>query len=66
MSLYSSQFLKTVPQHLSVEGEELADVGFVEGGYLLLASEAGESIMRENNALQRFKPPPYTYYRKLC
>ena len=61
MSLYSSQFLKTVPQHLSIDGEELADVGFVEGGYLLLASEAGESIMRENNALQRFKPPPPLY-----
>jgi len=54
MSLYSSQFLKDIHHHLSIEGEEPPDVSFVEGGYLFLATEAGESIMRENYAVQRY------------
>ena len=51
MSLYSVQFLKDI-HHLGVEGKDELDVSFVEGGYLFLASEEGEEIMRENHALQ--------------
>ena len=53
MSLYSVQFMKNIHQHLSVEGEQPLDINLVEGGYLFLTSEAGETIMRENHALQR-------------
>lgn len=54
MSLYSSQFLKNIHHHLSIEGEDPPDVSFVEGGYLFLATEAGEATMRGNFAVQRY------------
>ena len=53
MSLYSIEFLKNAHHHLEVEGEDEVDVGLVEGGYLFLASEEGERVMRENHTLQR-------------
>lgn len=54
MSLYSVQFLKNIHQYLSTENEEVLDVGLDERGYLFLTSEAGETVMRENYALQRY------------
>lgn len=54
MSLYSVQFLRNIHQYLSVENEESLDVGLAERGYLFLTSEAGETVMRENYALQRY------------
>ena len=53
MSLYSIEFLKNAHHHLEVEGEDEVDVGLVEGGYLFLASEEGERVMRENHTVQR-------------
>jgi sarcosine oxidase len=53
MSKFSIEFLKSAHQHLEVEGEDKVDVSFVEGGYLFLASEEGEAVMRENYSLQR-------------
>ena len=53
MSMYSCDFVKNIGQHLGIEGEDPPDVQFVEGGYLFLASEAGEEIMRENYVTQR-------------
>ena len=54
MSQFSIEFLKSAHRHLSVEGEDKVDVGFVEGGYLFLASEEREAVMRENHNLQRY------------
>ena len=54
MSLYSVDFLKNVHQHLWVEGDDEVDISFVEGGYLFLASESGEAVMRENHILHRY------------
>ena len=53
MSMYSCDFIKNIGQHLGIEGEDPPDVQFVEGGYLFLASQAGERVLRENCALQR-------------
>lgn len=54
MSLFSTEFMKNVHQYLSVEDGDPVDVSFVEGGYLFLTSEVGETVMRENYAIQRF------------
>ena len=55
MSQYSVQFVRDAHQHLCISGgdEDRVDVGFVEGGYLFLASEEGEEVMRQNHSLQR-------------
>jgi len=47
----SLKFLRAAPELLAVEGEK-ADIAFVERGYLYLASSAGETIMRDNHAVQ--------------
>jgi len=54
MSMYSSNFIKEIGKHLQVEGCDPPDVQFVEGGYLFLASELGEDVMRENFETQRY------------
>ncbi|KZD10706.1 NAD(P)/FAD-dependent oxidoreductase [Oceanibaculum pacificum] len=48
---FGADFLKRVPDLLEVEGER-PDIHFVEGGYLFLASEAGQGILRQNHATQ--------------
>jgi FAD-dependent oxidoreductase domain-containing protein 1 len=52
ISLHGISFLRNIGEHLAVEGER-PDIGLHEGGYLYVASEAGASILREVNALQR-------------
>jgi FAD-dependent oxidoreductase domain-containing protein 1 len=51
MSLFGMQFLREARERLAVDGEG-PEVGFVEGGYLFLASEAGMEILRDNHKLQ--------------
>ena len=51
MSMFGAEFVKSVGEHLSVDGER-ADLPFVENGYLFLATEAGLPILRENHAIQ--------------
>ena len=53
MSLYSSGFIKEIEKHLTVEGHDPPDVQFVEGSYLILASEQGEEVLRKNFEVQR-------------
>ena len=53
MSLYSSKFIQQASKYLSVGSHDPVDVQFVEGGYLFLASEKGEALLRENYDLQR-------------
>jgi glycine/D-amino acid oxidase-like deaminating enzyme len=52
LSQFGTEFLRHFGDTLAVDGER-PDVGFQEKGYLYLSSPGGETVMRENNALQR-------------
>lgn len=52
MSKYGIQFLRNIGELLRV-GDEAPDIGLVEPGYMYLATPAGESILRENYAVQK-------------
>ncbi|WP_199539853.1 NAD(P)/FAD-dependent oxidoreductase [Paraburkholderia kururiensis] len=51
MSLYGIEFLRDIGERLEVEGHR-PSIDLHEGGYLFLATEAGEATLRENHALQ--------------
>jgi glycine/D-amino acid oxidase-like deaminating enzyme len=51
MSLYGIEFLRAIGAQLAVGGEA-PSIDLHEGGYLFLATPAGETILRENHALQ--------------
>jgi glycine/D-amino acid oxidase-like deaminating enzyme len=51
ISLYGIQFLRSIADHLAVDGDR-PEIGLKEGGYLYCASDAGAQILRENQALQ--------------
>ncbi|WP_230529960.1 NAD(P)/FAD-dependent oxidoreductase [Microvirga roseola] len=51
ISLYGIRFLHSIGDHLEVDGER-PEIGLREGGYLYCATEAGASILAENQALQ--------------
>ncbi|HZH51703.1 MAG TPA: FAD-binding oxidoreductase [Microvirga sp.] len=51
ISLYGIQFLRGIGEHLVVDGER-PQIDLKEGGYLYCATEAGASVLRENQALQ--------------
>jgi sarcosine oxidase len=51
MSQYGAAFIKTIGEHLSVEGE-IADVPFTEWGYLFLATRSGLDTLRTNHMTQ--------------
>ena len=51
ISRFGIAFLRDIGRYLSVEGENV-DVNLVERGYLYLANPAGETVMRENHAVQ--------------
>ena len=52
MSLFGSRFIHDLGRTLAVDGER-PDVGFQEGGYLFLASDAGIDTLRLNQRTQR-------------
>jgi sarcosine oxidase len=52
MSLFGLEFLRSAGERLAVNGQR-PEIDFVENGYLTLASEAGEAVLRENCSLQR-------------
>lgn len=52
ISKYGAAFLKTLGDHLAVDGE-IPDVSFHERGYLFLASEDGLSVLQRNHETQR-------------
>jgi len=52
LSQFGTEFLRHFGDTLAVDGDR-PDVGFQEKGYLYLSSPGGETVMRENNALQR-------------
>jgi len=47
----SADFLRQAPELLAVDGEK-PELGFVEAGYLFLATPEGGEILRENHRLQ--------------
>ncbi|ACR32200.1 NAD(P)/FAD-dependent oxidoreductase [Burkholderia glumae] len=51
MSLFGITFLRELGERLAVGGER-PSIGLHEGGYLFLATPAGEATLRENHALQ--------------
>jgi glycine/D-amino acid oxidase-like deaminating enzyme len=51
ISLYGIQFLRSIGDHLAVDGERPV-IDLKEGGYLYCATEAGAPILAENQALQ--------------
>lgn len=51
MSLYGIEFLRSIGERLAVDGHS-PSIDLHEGGYLFLATPAGETILRENHALQ--------------
>jgi FAD-dependent oxidoreductase domain-containing protein 1 len=52
MSQFGTQFIRQIGEHLAVDGER-PDVGFREGGYLFLATEAGQGVLQANHRVQR-------------
>lgn len=53
LSTYGIEFLRSLPEHLAVDGE-CPDIGLNEGGYLYLAgTQEGARTLTENNRLQR-------------
>lgn len=52
MSQFGTQFIKHIDEHLTVNGEA-PEIGFHEGGYLFLASNAGRTILQSNHLVQR-------------
>lgn len=51
MSLYGIEFLRGIGDLLEVNGEKPC-IDLHEGGYLFLATPPGESVLRENHAMQ--------------
>lgn len=51
MSMFGTAFLRAAPERLAVDGEAPL-IGFVERGYLFLATEAGWSTIVHNHAVQ--------------
>ena len=51
ISLYGIQFLRSIGDHLAVDGDR-PEIELKEGGYLYCASEAGAHVLVENQALQ--------------
>ena len=52
ISAYGIGFLRNVGTLLACHGD-VPDIGLHEGGYLYLATQAGEATLRENHALQK-------------
>ncbi|PZR42196.1 NAD(P)/FAD-dependent oxidoreductase [Paraburkholderia fungorum] len=51
MSLFGIEFLRSIGERLQIDGAK-PSIDLHEGGYLFLATAAGEATLRENHALQ--------------
>src|SRR5215510_5136221 len=51
MSMFGAEFIKSVGEHLSVDGE-VVDLPFAEWGYLFLATASGLETLRANHTTQ--------------
>lgn len=54
LSLYGSEFLKSLGTNMHVDGHDAPDVQFVEGGYMFLASDKGLDTLHKNYEVQRY------------
>lgn len=54
LSQYGIEFIRRIKETHGTDG----DVGFKEGGYLFLASEAGIEVLKSNHAIQRAAGAP--------
>jgi FAD-dependent oxidoreductase domain-containing protein 1 len=52
LSMFGTAFLRDAPRLLAI-GDEKPALGFVERGYLFLATEAGRAVLEANHRLQR-------------
>jgi glycine/D-amino acid oxidase-like deaminating enzyme len=52
MSLFGIEFLRSIGERLQIDGAR-PSIDLHEGGYLFLATPAGEATLRENHTLQR-------------
>ena len=52
MSLFGIEFLRSIGERLEVDGTQ-PSIDLHEGGYLFLATAAGEPTLRDNHALQK-------------
>ena len=52
MSQFGTHFIRNIGDYLGVDGE-VPDVGFHEGGYLFLATDAGRAVLESNHRVQR-------------
>lgn len=53
MSMFTSEFIRNINQHLGILGEEAPDVHFHHQGYLFLASEQSAETLSESVKMQR-------------
>ena len=53
ISQYGIGLLRRVAQELALPGEPPPDIGLHEGGYLYLATAAGERVLRDQHTVQR-------------
>ncbi len=53
ISRYGIELLRDAARELALPGEPPPDIGLHEGGYLYLATEAGERVLRDNHTVQR-------------
>jgi len=52
MSRFGMEFVKSIGEHLTVDGD-VPDVGWKEQGYLFLASDKGLASLKQNHVVQR-------------
>ena len=51
ISMFGMEFLKSIDEHLSVDGD-VPDVSYTKGGFLFLASREGVAVLEEKQAIQ--------------
>jgi FAD-dependent oxidoreductase domain-containing protein 1 len=61
ISLYGISFLRSIGEHLAVDGDK-PDVGLHEGGYLYLATDSGAELLSEINTLQNSRGADIALY----